>query len=354
MATEPKIIVTEESLNASSQNNISPSNVAIIGAFDSEVSTLTLCKTAYEAHAIFGTTSTAGTFKGTDNIDYLFMGASSVLFVNITTWSDDSTPVASTTLTTEKLNAALALLHNEVFSMLFIAEELTDAQQVIVSSWLNAEFEGKYCHGQVAQLTKSTVADYTTSVEKFDNNVYYINTQTLTVNGTSLDLNRSTAYIAGLIAGLPTDSSLTSKVISGVTSVSPEYSTVTGQLGAALLNLNIPFIACRNRRLQTYYCVNSMLPDGYDLYINRVRDEILNNIAVEVYLGEKNNLKTENGIITLMEGIKRYYVNDLEYLSDITYHVEKTNSKCSDLIIDTMVFDDILTTINIKYSIEVQ
>ena len=164
----------------------------------------------------------------------------------------------------------------------------------------------------------------------------------------------STAYIAGVIAGLDIDKSLTNKIINGVTSVSPEYSTATGEMGAALLNLNVPFLKCRNRRLQTYYCVNSTLPDELDLYINRTRDSILNNIAIETYLGEKNNPITANGVETVIEGLKKRYVDDLKLITDFTYHTNKTSSKCFDVIIDEMLFDDIIDTINLTYSIGVQ
>ena len=356
MATEPRIIVKEDTVTISENevsNVMKSSDYAIIGAFDSEITDLTLVRNAREAHQLFGTTGTVGSFKGTDDIDNLFRGVSTLLVANITTWSDDDTPVAQTTLTTEKLEAALAKLHNERFDTLFIAEELTDAQQTIVSAWLDAEFEAKFPHGQIAQLSKSTAADYATSVGKFNNNVYYINTQQITALGASMDLNMSTAYIAGIIAGLDVDKSLTSKIIEGVTAVSPEYSTVAGEMGASLLNLNVPFLKCRNRRLQTYYCVNSTLPDELDLYINRTRDSILDNLAVETYLGEKNSSITENGVTTLIEGLKKRYI-DLNLISDLKYHTNKTSSKCFDVIIDEMLFDDIIDTINVTYSIGVQ
>ena len=355
MAVEPKVIVREQApVPQATPDNIA-STIAVIGAFDSEITALTICNDVREAHTKFGTMGTEGTFKGTDAIDGLFTGASSLLVVNITTWDTSGTdPVAETTLTTEKLAAALAKLHNESFDILFIADQLSDTFQTTVSAWLDAEFEAKYCHGQVAQLQKSTAGDYTTSVAKFNNNVYYINTQQFTMNGTTLSLNRSTAFIAGYIASLPLDTSLTSKIIPGVTAVTPEYSTATAELGATLLSLNIPFLKCRNRRLQTFYCVNSELPDELDLYINRTRDAVLNNIAIETALGEKNNAKTENGIITLMEGLKQHYVNDLGLLEDITYHIEKNSTKIIDVVIDSMVFEDIITTINIYYSINVE
>ena len=143
------------------------------------------------------------------------------------------------------------------------------------------------------------------------------------VNNEQLGLNRSTAYIAGHIAGLNIDNSLTYQEIPGVQSITPEYSTAAGEMGAILLNLNIPFLKCRNRRLKKYYCVNSMLPDGLDLYINRVRDYVLNNIAAETLLGKRNTRLTENGAITLVEGLKQHYVNELELLKEYSIILSK-------------------------------
>lgn len=354
MATEPKINVVEEHVTVYDNEPGQASSIAVIGAFNSDVTALTNVTSARTAHSVFGDNGTAGTFKGVDAIDFLFQGASNLLIANITTWSTANPPVASTTMTTEKLTAALAKLENEEFDILFIADELTDAQQTVVTTWLDNEFQNKFCHGQVSQLQKSSAADYTTSIACFNNNVYWINTQQLTVNGTQLTLNQSAAYMAGLIAGMDVNRSLTAKVIPNVSAVSPEYSTTAGQIGATLLSLSVPFIACRNRNKNVYYCVNSELPDGYDLYINRVRDYVLNRIAVETYLGEIGSDKTVSGITTVMEGIRQDCVEELKLLKDIVYSVKKVSNKVCDIIIDALVFDDVITTINIHYAIEVQ
>ncbi len=354
MATEPKIEVIQDSVTTIEGNTGMAASIAVIGAFDSEVTDLTVCNTAAVAHSIFGTTGTAGTFKGTDAIDYLFYGASQLLVCNITTWSSGDNPTASTTITNEKLNAALAKLHHEEFDILVIADELADASQTIVTTWLANEFKDKFPHGQVAQLTKATTSAYTTSVATFGNNVYYINTQTITYNGTTLDLNRSTAYIAGVIASMDVNRSLTAKTIPNVTGISPEYTFESGDIGAKLMELNVPIMKVRNRRKNNYICVNSLLPNNLDLYINRTRDYVLNRISVETQLGEPSNDITLEGIENIIENVKNNCVEELHLLEDIIYHVEKRTATCVDVIIDKMVFAGIITDIKIHYSIEVQ
>lgn len=359
MATEPQIIVTQR---ASEQININPNyagDIAIIGAFDSEITNLTVCTNVTEAKTKFGIMETEGDFKGTDAIPLLFTGASSLLVANITTYTTGDNPEAETTLTETKLRDALNKLHHVDFDILFIAEELSDSQQEIVTAWLDAEFEAKYPHGQVAELTKSTASAYETSVSKFHDKIFYINTQIFGFNGETLSLNRSTALITGFIAGTQTNLSLTNKEITGVTSVSPEYSTAAGELGAALLSLNIPFLKRRfisSKKQNVFYCVNSQLPDGFDIYIYRVRDQILKDIQAEVIIGQQNDEVTENGVVTLMEGLKQRYVQDYGRVNDIKYHIEddSDNSQCINIVIDEIVFNDIITLVNIYYSIRIE
>ena len=186
MASEPKIEVIQGSVISVEEYTGMAGAIAVVGAFDSEVTDLTVCNNARTAHAIFGTTSTPGAFKGTDSIDYLLYGASQLLVCNITTWDED-TP--STEITNANLADALAKLKNEEFDILFVADELTDAAQTIVTTWLAGEFKDKYPHGQVAQLQRSTATAYEASVATFGDNVYYINTQQVAYNGTLLDLS---------------------------------------------------------------------------------------------------------------------------------------------------------------------
>lgn len=350
MAREPDIEVIEEQVTVRNTTPGMASSIAVIGAFDSEITDLTVCQNETVAHQLFGTTETVDDFKGTDAIDGLFYGASELIVCNITTWSDDDTPVPSTNITNEKLNAALTMLENEVFDMIYIADELSDAAQTILSTWLAKEYKEKFAHGQVAQLQKSTAAAYVTSIATFDKHVYWICTQAY--NG--LSLNQSAALMAGYIASLPVGNSLTYKNIPLINRVSPEYSTEAGEIGAKLLELSVPFIRPRNRLSQDYFCVNSELPDGYDLYINRVRDYVINRIEAERLLGDKIDPNDLESAAMIVENVKEECVDDLKLLVDIIYRVEKTSSKCVELILEKLIFNDVIDTVKIRYSIEVQ
>lgn len=353
MAVEPKVEVIKNSTDIQQVSNGMASRIAIVGAFDSIVSDLTVVTDKTTAHSIFGTTDVVDNFKGTDAIDFLFYGATELLVANVTTWSDDETPVPSTTITNEKLDTALAKLHHEEFDILFIAEDLADVSQVIVTKWLSDEFKDKYCHGQIIQLNRSSGAEYATSVGTLGDNTYYINTQQFNYLGTNLSLNQSTAYMAGLIASMGVNRSLTAKTIPNIQGISPEYLTTAGELGAKLLELNIPFIKAKNRRLDEYICVNSRMPNELDLYINRTRDYVINRIAVESYLGEINNERTVEGIHNIVDNLVYECVDILELLEEIDFVVERKSSECIDIIIKKMVFNGVVTEIDIHYSIEV-
>lgn len=353
MAVEPTIEVTEESVTIQDRTPGMAGRIAVIGAFDSKVNNITVVSDDTTAHSIFGTTETLNAFKGTDVIDQLFLGASELLVANITTWTGDDEDTPETVLTNQKLTDALAKLKHETFDLLFIAEELTDEAQTMVTTWLNKEFKDKFAHSQVIQLQKSTAAAYEASVATIGKQVAYINTQPITYNGTSLNLNQSTAVIAGIIASMNVGESLTAHLLNGVTGCT-EYTTETGDIGAKLLELNVPIIKCRNRRLNQYICVNSMLPNGLDMYINRTRDYVINTLEAELLLGQSSSDLTLEGAQMIVENVRKEVVDDLNIVEDIIYEITKEDSQTIVITLTKLVFNGIITKVKVKYSIEVQ
>lgn len=353
MASESKIVIHEASNIQVQQEPGMASVIAVIGAFNSTVTATTLCTSVRQAKEIFGESTATTTFKGCDAVEFLFRGASSLLVVNTTQWSDDETPVPSTTITNQLLTDALTQLKGEEFDILFIAEELTDPAQEIVTGFLAEEYTGKNPHGQVSQLNRSTASAYETSVSKYGDHIYYINTQQIMMNGVTLDLNKSTAYICGVIAGLNVGRSLTSKVIPEVTAITPEYTFGVGDLGSALLDLSIPVLKCRSRVNREYICVSSELPNKWDLYINRTRDYLVKTFALADYLGEINNNTTLTAITGECERLYKLFVEDLRLIKDLKYSVEKVSENCVDIYLDKMVFDGIITRIDVYINITV-
>ena len=162
------------------------SKIAVVGAFDSEITTPVLVTSVDEAYEQLGDDKT---FNGVSCIDKLFYGATSVLAVNTTTWTGSgANKTADKSLTTAKLSEALAKIKGEDFDILFVAENITDEAIVIINTFLEESFEMKCPCGFVAGLTRSSASDYETTASKVGQHCYGVITQQLTVNGVELSI----------------------------------------------------------------------------------------------------------------------------------------------------------------------
>lgn len=326
--------------------------IAVIGAFDSEETNPVLVTGIDEAYDILGDDTS---FKGVSCIDKLFFGATSLLAVNITTWTGSAgSKTADKTLTTQKLSDALAKIKGEDFDLLFIAEDITDEAIVIIDTFLSESFEMKAPAGVVMGITRATNSAYITTASKVGNWCYGIITQQFTVNGTEYTIVDSGAYYCGVLASLNVGSSMTMKQIPYVTGVSPELSFETGGTGKALLEAGITTVKCQDRGNGKYIVVNSEQPNGYDLYINRVRDFVVKEFSLHQFLGERNRQATLSEIEHELASVKDRCVNTLDLLEDINYTVAKKDAQCVDIYIDSLLFAGIITMIDMYVRLEVE
>ena len=322
--------------------------VAVVGAFDTLETTPKLFTSVGEAQEEFGTDAT---YNGCKVIDKLFKGANSLLCVNITT---ESGGTRSKTMTTANLTAALAKIKGEDFDILFIAEVLTDTFIPIITEFLDETYEMKYPSGFIAAINGANTAANVALAALAGEHCYGLITQQLTVLGTELDLLSSAAYYCGIIAGLNVGNSMTMKQVEGVTAITPEYSFETGGEGKTLLEAGITTFKCQDRATNTYVVVNSELPNGFDLYINRVRDYVIKQFALHQFLGDRNRNATLNEIKQEVDRVKDLAVGNLDLLKDINYTVVKENASCVGINIDSLLFDGIITRINVYVRVEVE
>ena len=322
--------------------------IAVIGAFDTTETNPKLFTSVGEAQEEFGTDST---YNGCKVVDKLFKGATSLLCVNFTTKNGQT---VDKTLTTEKLTACLAKIKGEDFDILFIAEILTDAFLPIITTFLDETYEMKYPAGFIGALNGANVTANVTSAGLAGDHCYGLITQQLSVNGTELDLLESSAYYCGLIAGLNVGNSMTMKQVEGVTGLNPELSFETGGDGKTLLEAGITTFKCQDRGTDIYVVVNSELPNGFDLYINRVRDYVIKQFALHQFLGDRNRNATLNEIKQEVDRVKDLCVGNLDLLKDINYTVAKENANCVGINIDSLLFDGIITRINVYVRVEVE
>ena len=323
--------------------------VAVVGAFDTLETAPKLFNTVGEAQTEFGTDAT--NYNGCAVVPYLFKGgAESVLAVNITT---ESSGTRSKAITTDNLATALAKIKGEDWDILFIAEPLTDTFIPIINAFVKNSFEMKYPVGYIGALTGATVSANVTSAGLVNDWCYGLITQSFKVDGETLSVLLSSAYYCGLVAGMNVGNTFTYKTINGVTAVSPELSFETSGDGKTLLEAGIVTVKCADRTNERYIVVNSELPNGYDLYINRTRDYIVKEMALHQFLGERNREATLNEIKQEIDRVKELCVNTLDLLEDINYSIERKDAHCVDIYIDSLVFAGLITEIDVYVRIEV-
>lgn len=346
--------------NNGTVNNGMAGKIAVIGAFDSEETNPVIVKTIDEAYTKLGEDKT---FNGVDVIPYLFVGAESLLCVNTTTWTgNDDNKTADKTIDVNKLTNALSKIKGENFDILFIAETLTDAFLPIITSFLDESFEMKMPSGFTGALTGNVTANIA-SAELAGEHCYGLITQSLKLQDEALTQLESIAYYTGLIAGMNVGNTFTMKSVDNITGVNPELTfEVNSDVvpeepisdGAKLLSAGITTFKCLNRDENNYVVVNSEQPNGYDLYINRVRNYVVKEFALHKFLGDRNRQATLTEIEHELASVKERCVNDLDLLKDINYSVAKETVNCVGITIDSLVFDGIITRINMYVRVEVE
>lgn len=329
--------------------------VVVIGSFDTEETAPMFFSDLDKAYKALGNDMN---FNGVSVLNDLFVGASGILAVNTTTWTgegDNKTPEKE--ITTAKLTEALAKIKQEKFDCIFIAELLTDEFLPILTAFLDERMLNKMPAGFGGACSRPDIATYAVTSELLKDHCYGVVTQAFKVNDETLTLLQSGAYWTGVVAGLNVGNSMTKKIMPGVTGLTPEYTfeTVqTGYSGLDLLELGFMTFECLDRENDVYCCVNSEQPNGYDLYINRVRDYVLREMALITFLGDRNRTLTLGQIEQELDRVRDKCVNTLDLLEDIEYHIVKRNADCVDVYVDRLLFAGVITTINVYFTIEVE
>ena len=349
-ADVPDIEVIQKSRPIRSRSGLL-NNVCLIGAFDSENNDPQVFVDLEEAKTALGTDDT---FNGCKVLPILFTKGT-LLAVNITTWTGTGeNKTAEKTLTVEKLAAALAKVKGEDFDMVFIADNLTDEAMVILDTFLEDIHKMKMPAGYVAAITRVSTAAYLTTASKAGEFCYGLISQSFDVNGKEYDVLESAAYYAHVIAEIDPGKSMTMKQVPGVTGVSPEYTFETGDAGTSLVGAGLTILRCLNRNDERYVVVNSEQPNGLDLYINRVRDYVIKEMALHQFLGNRNRQATLKEVIQELDRVKYKCIDTMDLLKDIVYDVEKVSAKCADVTITKLLFDGVITKMHVYYSIEVE
>ena len=346
-ATIPKVSVYQKK-TAPKTNPSLAGKVAVIGAFKTTATAPKVYKDLGLAQSELGNDDT---FNGCKVLPQLFKGVDSILAVNVST---ESSGTWTKTITTTNLAEALAKIKHERFDMLFIADTITDAFLPIITAFTANRMLIKLPIGYIGCVTGGNASAFATTAGLVDDYSYGLITQAVSVNDTSLDLLESAAYYCAIIANLNVGASMTAKQVPGVTALATEYTFETSDLGTTLVGLGFTTFRCFDRDNQIYEVVNSEQPNGYDLYINRARDYVIREFALHEFLGDRNSPKTHSEIEQELSRTKTKCVNALDLLADIEYSVIKKSPKCVDIHITRLLFDDVITDIDVYFTIEVQ
>ena len=328
--------------------------VALIGSFNSEETAPVYYSDLDLAYKELGSDTT---FNGVAVLEDLFVGASGILAVNTTTWTgtgNEKTPDKS--ITTAKLTDALAKIKHEKFDCIFIADLLTDAFLPIITDFLDERQLNKIPAGFGGACSRTTLQEYTATSELLGEHCYGVVTQQFKVKNNLLSLLKYVAYWTGVVAGLNVGNSMTKKIMPGVNGLEPEYNfevSENGFTGLDLLQLGFMTFECLDRENNIYCCVNSEQPNGYDLYINRVRDYVLREMALITFLGYRNRALTLGQVEQELDRVRDVCVNTLDLLEGIDYHIVKAGANCVDVYVDRLLFAGVITEINVYFTVEV-
>lgn len=323
--------------------------IAVIGAFDSTETEPLFIENLDDAYEQLGTDKT--TYKGVAVLDKLFYGADGIIAVNVT---EKSGSTVTTDITTTNLTAALAKIKKERFDMLFVADVLTDTFLPIITTFTDERYLNKLPIGYIGCVTGADASAYTATAALNSDACYGLLTQSFSINDNTLTMLESAAYYCGVVASTNIGASMTAKQVPDVTALGTTYTFETGDLGKTLVGLGYTVLNCYDRENRIYEVVNSEQFNGYDLYINRVRDYVIREFALHDFLGERNRTATYSEIQQEIDRVKNRCVKSLDLLADIEYHLVKKSTKCVDINITKLLFDDIITEIDVYITIEVQ
>ena len=358
----PTIIVKSEVKKISNTNPNVRDVVCLIGGFETKIDEEhgnvqddpVFFETLEAAEAVLYDGSESTTPDANLALRQLFReNIEGVLCVNVSTFTGTTTKTWSRNVTKTKLENALASVAALEFDILYVASELTDELITVIDDDAHARFEDKKPYGYIGAGTRSNVSGYTTTAGKLGDFCYAFLTQELEVEDVSLSLVESGAYLTNVIARLPVGQSLTAKVLPEVTDIGTTYTFADGDDGATLVGLGYFIVRLVNPAENTYECVNSAGANGLDLYVNRVRDYIVNDFALRPFLGEKNNEATIDAIKMECNRLLTKFKDNLQVVENITYAVEKAGADKVNVILNAIEFNGVITEIDVFITIEV-
>lgn len=352
---EPTIVVKQEIKKIENTNPYIHDVVCLIGAMETAAhnNEPTLFTDIEAAREVYGTDAS---IDGNSALEILLEDdeISGLLVVNITTMSGET---AQRNLTETKLKDALNSLDLIDFDTLYIASDLTDTFIEKVKEFTDKRFESKNPVGYTCAVNRTSISAYETTAEKVGDFCYALINQKLNVDNEDLTLVESGAFVTKQIALTPISDSLTAKEMPEITGLQDTYlfgkdGNGNDNDGKILTGVGYLLFRLINATTNTYEAVNSANHNGLDLYISRSRDVIVKEFALRSFLGDKGQPKTIE--LVKMQCNKLYSrFKSLGIIEGMNYAVQKADAETVDVIINTIQFAGVITTINVSITVEV-
>lgn len=349
----PKINVYRKIKKIVRSNPLIRDTICLIGAFETDENNNlpTSFSTIEEAREVYGDDTTIDANACLEQI----LGDNTVNNVIIVNTTTESSGTYDRNITKAKLESAVESLDLIDFDILYVVNELTDTNLAVITDFAADRFENKKPFGFVTAFTRASNGAYETTSELLGDFSYASVIQRLTVNQDELTLLETGAYVTKLVSQLNLNESLTAKTIPEITGIntSDVFTFETGGDGETITEYGYLLFRLINATTNTYEAVNSSNPNGLDLYITRVTNAIVNDMALREFLGEINNTKTLELIKTELNRIYSLYM-DLNCIAGMNFDVNKKSEQVVEVIINSILFDDIITEIDVYITIEVE
>lgn len=348
MSTIPRIKFYEKE-NPIVVDRTRAGRIAVLGAFAAETKATPINITDLDdAYDKLGDNTTE--YPNLAVLPLIFKGATSALAYDLTVAGE--TP--DKTITVAKLTTALNAIKEEQFDILYICAEITDEMLSLIKVFCDDRLENKMPCGFVGVGTRASASAYTTTQALLPKTTYGFVTQKLEYENDELTLIETGALYTAFIAGEKLDTSFTNKVLDGVTDLLDEYTFASTDLGYKLVELGFTTFKITDRQNNVVRVVNGKQANGLDVYVNRVRDAIVREFNLDLFLGTKSNERTLLNVNAECARIKNMFTETLGFIVDLEYNVEKVAPECINVNLTKIIFDGIITEINVYYTISIQ
>ena len=275
-----------------------------------------------------------------------------VIVYNTSTASGESGTDVDTTITAEILTNALNQLKDVNFNLLCVATEMTDELIAVIDTDANNHFRDKKPYGYVLYVDRGSEDAFLTTSELIGAQCYIITPQKITVDGVSLTGAGTMGYWTGYLAVNNVDDSLTARQVD-IDGVDVEFTFNTGDTGYELVDEGYFLIRKIDVIDNIFEVVKSENRNGLDLYMSRVRDYIVQELSLRLFLGDKNNPKTLDSISLECSRIYNMFVKDLQMCENINYVVERGSPEIVNVILNSVDFAGVIKEIDVYLTINI-